>query len=120
MNVRIAAFLTLLLAVVACSSSVKYATTPYVVPTQTAKPTIALGDIKNPDGITQLHRQEMCVQSYGLWLRSSPEFSDDNKVMALPQGTRLIVVSPGLWTRVYLAAMDEYGWVRSDYLGECQ
>lgn len=64
--------------------------------------------------------QDSCVISDGLWLRNSPEVSDDNKLLALPKSTRVSVISYGEWSRVYLRPNDLYGYVKSQYLGACQ
>lgn len=64
--------------------------------------------------------RELCVISDGLWLRNAPDVADNNKLLALPRNTRVTVVSPGEWSRVYLRPNDLYGYVKSQYLGACQ
>lgn len=60
-----------------------------------------------------------CVSSVGLWLRGSPEIAS-NRLLALPQGTKLLVFSGGAWSRVYLKSYDLYGYVKTSYLGDCK
>lgn len=64
-------------------------------------------------------RTEKCVSSVGLWLRKSPEISD-NKLFALPQETKVVVIQSGEWSRVYVRTGDMYGYVKSSYLGNCK
>lgn len=114
------ALLFLILATVACSLSenATVATVPVTETPPARTPVPAVTQSPVPIG-SLLASGEACVQSIGLWLRSSPEIADNNKLLALPQGTKVRVVSSGIWSRVYLKPIDLYGYVKSQYLGEC-
>lgn len=66
--------------------------------------------------------KDRCVTAMeGLWLRTSPNAdSEANKLYSLPTGTRVQVLFGSAWSRVYVKSIDLYGYVNSDYLGECK
>ncbi len=72
---------------------------------------------KTPD-ILPVSAERCVVAETALWLRSEPS-ETSLPVSALPNGTILAIITPGEWARVYVASIDEYGYVRSAYIGDC-
>lgn len=116
--------LVILLAILLPTLACRYTQTSEVKVTEevlaVSLPTLPVTKTVIPD--VTLYIEHKCVQSEGLWLRSSDKLDDNNKLLALPYKTKVILVtnvSGDGWQRVYLKQYDIYGYVKVEFLGKC-
>ena len=103
---------------IACSVSRQVASAP--MPVMVTLPTETQTSVPVTETATSPLLERCVTAESALWLRSSPEVLDDNKLLALPNGTRILITTGGIWDRVYVPQIDQFGYVRSDYVGDCK